>query len=212
MEYDGSCRVGQPDHRPAIVASMTFIELVPFPGNLVKGDRGVTAALAVLNGHQIQFTYRLAARMADLVIPGQRAAKRTDRLWEHTCFEAFIRPNDSSAYYEFNFSPSGEWATYAFGAYRESGALVCDDLAPNIRVQSSSDRLELEARFPLYRLPLIGLKTVCWIALAAVVESVDGALSYWALKHPSDKPDFHHHDSFALQFALGDKSAWSNSP
>jgi hypothetical protein len=36
------------------------------------------------------------------------------------------------------------------------------------------------------------------IGLSAVIEDVDGGLSYWALAHPSDKPDFHHPDSFAL--------------
>ena len=32
----------------------------------------------------------------------------------------------------------------------------------------------------------------------AVIEEADGTKSYWALAHPSDKPDFHHPDSFAL--------------
>jgi hypothetical protein len=31
------------------------------------------------------------------------------------------------------------------------------------------------------------------------VEDVDGILSYWALRHPAGKPDFHHTDAFALQ-------------
>jgi hypothetical protein len=34
--------------------------------------------------------------------------------------------------------------------------------------------------------------------LAAVVETTRG-ISYWALHHPADKPDFHHPDSFALR-------------
>lgn len=36
------------------------------------------------------------------------------------------------------------------------------------------------------------------LGLSAVIEGVDGAISYWALVHPSDKPDFHHPDSFVL--------------
>ena len=36
------------------------------------------------------------------------------------------------------------------------------------------------------------------LALSAVIERVDGSISYWALRHPSDKPDFHHPDSFVL--------------
>ncbi len=36
------------------------------------------------------------------------------------------------------------------------------------------------------------------LGLSVVIEDVDGNLTYWALAHPSDKPDFHHPDSFVL--------------
>jgi hypothetical protein len=35
--------------------------------------------------------------------------------------------------------------------------------------------------------------------LAAVIEDGEGNLSYWALAHPPEKPDFHHRDCFALK-------------
>jgi hypothetical protein len=31
-----------------------------------------------------------------------------------------------------------------------------------------------------------------------VIESADGSISYWALRHPAGRPDFHHLDGFAL--------------
>jgi hypothetical protein len=37
------------------------------------------------------------------------------------------------------------------------------------------------------------------LALAAVIEETNGATSYWALKHPRGKPDFHHADGFVLE-------------
>jgi hypothetical protein len=37
------------------------------------------------------------------------------------------------------------------------------------------------------------------LGLSAVIEATDGTISYWALAHPSDKPDFHHPDSFVLE-------------
>ncbi len=37
------------------------------------------------------------------------------------------------------------------------------------------------------------------VGLSAVIEAIDGTFSYWALAHPSDKPDFHHPDSFVLE-------------
>ena len=33
--------------------------------------------------------------------------------------------------------------------------------------------------------------------LLAVIEAIDG-FSYWALRHPADKPDFHNTEGFAL--------------
>ena len=37
------------------------------------------------------------------------------------------------------------------------------------------------------------------LGLAAVVEDKARVLSYWALKHPAEKPDFHHADSFVVE-------------
>jgi hypothetical protein len=37
------------------------------------------------------------------------------------------------------------------------------------------------------------------LGLAAVVEDKARVLSYWALKHPAEKPDFHHSDSFVVE-------------
>ncbi|NMF90687.1 hypothetical protein GPA26_19635, partial [Aromatoleum petrolei] len=36
------------------------------------------------------------------------------------------------------------------------------------------------------------------LGLTAVVETLDGTLSYWALRHPSARPDFHLRDAFTL--------------
>ena len=72
-------------------------------------------------------------------------------------------------------------------------------LAPGVRLEAARidglddarDMVALEARIPLPSGPRrIGLSTV--------IEATDGAISYWALAHPSDKPDFHHPDSFVL--------------
>jgi hypothetical protein len=37
------------------------------------------------------------------------------------------------------------------------------------------------------------------IGLAAVLETMDGDLGYWALSHPADHPDFHRRESFVFQ-------------
>jgi len=105
---------------------------------------------------------------------------------------------EGPGYREFNFSPSSEWAAYAFRGYREGGELEVE-IAPGIVVRRTGDRLELDAVIrPVFLPPGRSLR----LGLSAVVEDADGMLSYWALRHPPGKPDFHHTDAFALQLVL----------
>ena len=46
-------------------------------------------------------------------------------------------------YHEFNFSPSGEWAAYAFTGYRDGSSLIDEALNPQIAVESREGRLDL---------------------------------------------------------------------
>jgi hypothetical protein len=39
------------------------------------------------------------------------------------------------------------------------------------------------------------------IGVTAVIESPAGDLSYWALKHPAEKPDFHDPNGFSITLA-----------
>jgi hypothetical protein len=147
-------------------------------------------------------TYMLKGNVGRLQIPPAKLPRTADRLWQHTCFEAFFAMKDSSAYCEFNLSPSSEWAAYTFGNYRDGGLIEDDGLDPKIVLRKESDRLELSAVIYLDRLPLIKPGAALRLGLSAVIEDVDGQLSYWALKHPAGKPDFHHPDSFALEVSL----------
>ena len=113
-------------------------------------------------------------------------------LWQHTCCEAFIARPGSPAYHEFNFSPSGDWAAYAFTDYRQGGPLDAPD--PAIAVRALPGMLELNAALDLPGEHLL-------LGLAAVIEERDGTMSYWALRHASGKPDFHHRDAFMLELA-----------
>jgi hypothetical protein len=148
------------------------------------------------------FAYVLKGDLARIRLPSHAVARRANRLWEHTCFEAFVQPKGQSAYYEFNFSPSGEWAAYAFREYREGGPIDDDQLNPKIAVEKEADTLKLRAVFRLDRLSNIQAGLTLQLGLAAVVEDINGRLSYWALKHPPGKPDFHHPDNFALDIHL----------
>jgi hypothetical protein len=149
-------------------------------------------------GGALALTYTLKGEIQRLRIPPLRPSRPADRLWEHTCFEAFISLKGDSAYYEFNFAPSGEWAVYAFRAYRVGGLTVNGGVIPSITVRSAGDSFVLDARVGLDRLP-IHSGAPLQLGLSAVIEDESGAFSYWALKHAPGKPDFHHRDSFTLE-------------
>lgn len=150
----------------------------------------------------LTFLYVLTGDLAGIRIPSPAAPGRADRLWEHTCFEAFVQVKGRPDYYEFNFSPSGEWAVHAFRGYRDGGPGNDDMLEPNITVRTKGKMLELNGVIRLDFLPTKQVGAALRLGLSAVIEEIDGRLSYWALEHPSKKPDFHHPDSFALEIPL----------
>jgi hypothetical protein len=143
--------------------------------------------------------YVVKGSVAHLKIPSPVPPRRRDRLWEHTCFEAFIALKARTAYYEFNFSPSGEWAAYAFREYRDGAALEDEQLNPEISLSGAKGYFELNAVIRLACLSEIQPTAVTRLGLSAVIEDIDGKLSYWALKHPPGKPDFHDPDAWALE-------------
>ncbi len=143
------------------------------------------------------FTYSLDAPLNRLLIPAATSPWIVLGLWEHTCFEAFVALDGSAAYHEFNFSPSGDWAAFSFSAYRD-GFEMAAQAAPRLAVQQQPHYLSLEAIVSLDALSPLHPTSVLRVAAAAVVEAADASLSYWALRHPPGKPDFHHHDAFAV--------------
>ena len=150
----------------------------------------------------LEFFYRLSGDMARLLIPSPHAGDRSDGLWEHTCFEAFITVGDDTAYREFNFSPSGQWAAYVFSDYRQPEENPLLEKVPQISTRLSAGRLELIAVIASNALPRSASTAQLRIGLSAVVEStdtIDGNRSYWALHHPAGRPDFHHRDAFVLE-------------
>jgi hypothetical protein len=147
------------------------------------------------------FQYSLDADMSRVRVPLSGAGGRADALWKHTCFEAFVAAADAPGYHEFNFSPSFEWAIYRFSAYREGISPAEIGRAPEISVHRGDDGLELQSAVRLGHLAELRDAHHLRIALAAVIEDENGRLSYWGLRHPPGKPDFHHPNGFALEVA-----------
>jgi len=139
-------------------------------------------------------SYVVSGRIGDLRMPPIVAAARADELWRHTCFEAFVRSSAGPGYYEFNFSPSTQWAAYQFRGYRGGMRVATEIGPPRIEVQSSAETYTLQAA-----LEFDGLSAPLRLGLSAVLEETNGGKSYWALAHPPGNADFHHADCFALE-------------
>jgi hypothetical protein len=145
---------------------------------------------------ELMLRYRVAGDIDALLLPAISASERADGLWQHTCFEAFVRDNGSCAYCELNFSPSTHWAAYLFDDYRQ-GMQRAGIAPPAIMARSSEREFELRSTVML---PFMA--EASWrLALSAVIEEASGCKSYWALAHPPGKPDFHHPDCFVAKLA-----------
>jgi hypothetical protein len=125
-------------------------------------------------------------------------SRREDGLWKHTCFEAFVR-GLGDAYCEFNFSPSTAWATYGFSRYREGMSQIELAREPSVAVSVAPDRLAMEAVIGPEALLSLPGNDVLQLSICAVIEEIDDRLSFWALTHPAERPDFHHPAGFVLE-------------
>jgi hypothetical protein len=176
--------------------------------------------------NHLVLSYFVTGRIGDVRMPPVNAAVRTDELWRHTCFEAFVRILPGAAYYEFNFAPSTQWAAYRFSSYRRGMRCANEISAPRIDVQSAPECYALQASLELDEQassPASGRGSGFaspdamdlhaggggmgggyprWrLGLAAVIEETSGRKSYWALAHPPGKADFHHSDGFAYELS-----------
>ena len=146
----------------------------------------------------IVLNYKLSADLNHLRIPVIKESVREDGLWNHTCFEAFVMENGGPAYREFNFSPSGAWQVYDFGGYRNGGPMMSTHLVSG-ECRTDANGLAMAVMIPAELLPSGDRLR---LGLSAVIEQTNGKLSYWALHHPSDKPDFHHPNAFVLSLDI----------
>lgn len=171
--------IAHPDTPPAAIDHVGYSLTMAEPG------RWVVAYMVTAAPHQ-------------LILPPPAAPERTDGLWQQTCAELFLRDEGSGHYFEFNFAPSGAWAAYRFSDYRH-GMAPLEMSAPLIsltlpgarhaatRVSASFDSDQIRDGGPWH------------IGLSMVIAESDGTKSYWALRHPPGKPDFHHKHCFAIK-------------
>ena len=185
--------------------------MYPFTLQAYPGDPP-DAALSVYGGLTSQASwltvhFTVTGMQNHLLLPPPSLCPgRQDGLWQQTCFELFLAPVGSLAYWEINVSPSGNWNTYRFDAYRQSM-----QPEPILQVSQITPSSQLPDTFTLaYQVDMSILLTTyprtqgvlecspCCILVAAPQQK-----SYWALQHQPPRPDFHRRASFTLRVTPG---------
>jgi hypothetical protein len=191
------------------------VALICHPETSIGALHAIEVQVTSARDGDLALNYRLSGDIARLLLPAPQLPSRADDLWRHTCCEAFIAVAGDAAYREFNFSPSGQWAAYAFSDYRQRDEavtqFVSDAVSPQIDMRPFPDRLELDAVISAAALPPNPTGATLQLGLSTVVESVDGEHAYWALRHTTARPDFHRRDAFVLELADPRANRWKGS-
>jgi len=177
--------------------SVAAVRLVAHPDNPAGLRQSVAATLTHGPEGGFAVAYAIRGAIDELRLPTREHPAPNDALWSTTCCELFVAAAGGNGYREFNFSPSGQWAAYAFTGYRERAAaqLQAGFPAPMPSVRRDGDALHLDVVLPAVALPACD----AWrLGISAVLETRDGRTGYWALAHAPGKPDFHHPAAFAL--------------
>ena len=169
--------------------------LIPFDASTApKID--ITGKIARQN-NQLDLQYQLIGNLSEIIVPSSdRVATRQYDLWEHTCFEFFLRLQDTTQYWEFNLSPVGDWNVFGFYDYRQD--LTEEKAIQTLPFTVSQTATSLQLNLNLNLDCIIGKERDLDVAITTVVENKAKQLSYWALTHPATAADFHHQDSFVI--------------
>lgn len=132
---------------------------------------------------------------------------RSDLLWQKTCFEMFFKATDKDDYFEININEQGEWNIYQFESYRNpqkpypesNGQLVSFFYDESQQVFACAMHI---TDFFTFRSPHEISANLC----SVLKLKPDNNSTYWALKHASEKPDFHNQNSFILKRKIHDVS------
>jgi len=158
----------------------------------------VTAVVVEIarDGALLSLRYMIEGALDRVLWPDPMAPSRTDELWMHTCFEAFVQPAGQAGYTELNLSPSGRWATYQFDGYRAA-----------MRDAAAIPTLAWQSPILIASVDLTDIAAADWrLGLTVVVEATDGSKSFWALEHHGEAPDFHNADCFVARLPAPDRA------
>lgn len=173
--------------------------LKPFRAEGSGHDIRITGSIG-RHANRLSVGYKLAGKLSELSIPAfEDSPRRKDRLWEETCVEFFLGVKGSLHYWEFNLSPSGNWNVYRFTSRRKGMREEPAFASLPFAVRREPEVLGLSLELDIGK--IIPANKDMEVAVAAVIKSVKGATSHWALVHPGPRPDFHRRDGFLLDLS-----------
>ena len=175
--------------------------LVPHPDFPSSAITAINVT-AERNGGSLRFWFKLVGDIDQVSLPGRCPdCIRTDGLWEHTCFEAFVRVQGKLGYSELNYAPSDQWAAYSFDDYRKGMRnLESPDGEPFVQFGYRGAEDDWHA-WEFQTVEAFEQHADWELNLSAIIEAKDGTKSYWALAHAPGPPDFHNRDCFTARLA-----------
>ncbi|MDP2756604.1 MAG: DOMON-like domain-containing protein [Desulfurivibrionaceae bacterium] len=174
---------------------MTGFRLQPFPGQ----DSGGVSIQGTIERtpEAIVLSFVLQGNLDDIVLPAAAELARRDNLWQASCLEMFWAAEGGKNYWELNLAPNGAWNVYAFTEYRTGMRREERVGEPRIETSHTPDTFALTVELGIGSLH--AEHASLRVGICAVLEHRDSRLSYWALAHPAEKPDFHAPQSFLLR-------------
>ena len=152
---------------------------------------------------KINSSFTLTGNIKNILLPPLSPhPERMGGLWESTCFEIFLKNTETDFYLEFNLAPSGNWNCFSFNGYR-AGMREYEDLKDiSISFSQNETQLKLDATIELndsnyFRIEDFKSQEIK-ASLCAVIENNSFEKSFWAIKHHTNKPDFHLSDNFTI--------------
>ncbi|OUR97188.1 hypothetical protein A9Q84_12745 [Halobacteriovorax marinus] len=168
--------------------------LIPFKKSLNSFD--IQASLELV-GSNLEIEFIVKGNIKNLHLPKSLdETKRVIGLWESSCFECFILNNETLSYYEFNYSPEGHWNCFYFPKPKAPLKQSPNFEEATCVINLTDQTFSLKTTIDLYNfLPGFWKKEAMSFGLTSVIEC-DEKLSYWAISHIDEKPNFHNFESF----------------
>ncbi len=136
----------------------------------------------------IRIHYDVTGNLLGINLPPLTNKGRGNELWKETCFEFFLAKKWSKKYFEFNFSPRGNWNAYTLSSYRKIIGENEEIKSVKISTSKNKENYRLTTEFVFHEIERYNNLE---IQLAAIIKTIDNERNFFAITHPAESADFH---------------------